>query len=217
MINDRVLSKIHNYYPDFKIDYKDKSILMKIIGKLSFFSPSFMIDYTTTIGETTYFPTLAFVDKKPITALVVLLHELVHVYDEKRLGKIIFGLSYLFPQILFIPALFLFVLSWKIAIPLLFIFLLPFPAYFRMIHEKRAYFASLYCMSVLNKKSGYNIDLKGQGSFFREQFVNSCYYFMWPFKNLEVEFENAISMIEQGKRPYEDKIFDVLDDILSVV
>jgi len=188
---------------------------MKILGFMLFFSPDFKTSYTTTIGDTIYYPSQSFVNLHPVSTLVILLHELVHVYDEKRLTKPLFSASYLLPQLLaflIIPLLFI---SWKIALPFL-IFLAPFPAYFRKLYEKRAYLASLYVMYQLNIKSSFNIDIENQSQFFANQFKTSAYYWMWPFKSINSEFEAAVQLIKSGKRPYEDKVFDILDQIIAV-
>ena len=55
MISQEILDKAHEFFPGLKLRYKDESTLMKIMGKLMFFNPSFMTQFTTTIGETIYF------------------------------------------------------------------------------------------------------------------------------------------------------------------
>ena len=143
------------------------------------------------------------------------MHELTHIYDNEKVGKIIFNFLYFFPQSLFLPILLLFfLLSWKIVLPILLLSLLPFPAYFRMRYEKRAFIASLYCMYVLNNKHNHRIDIRAQNDFFILQFKSSYYYFMWPF-DIVIDFNKAMEKISKGERPYQDKVFDILDDILT--
>jgi ABC-type multidrug transport system fused ATPase/permease subunit len=140
------------YFPHLQIKYKDQSFLMKLIGKLLFFNKTFMTDYTTTLGDTIYFPNEAFVKVRSISSTVILLHEIVHIKDSHKLTKLLFSLLYACPQILllfFIPMLFI---SWKFAL-LFLLFALPIPAFFRMYFEKRAYLSSLYAIHIwISKK-----------------------------------------------------------------
>jgi hypothetical protein len=86
-----------------------------------------------------------------------------------------------------------------------------------MHFEKRAYLTSLYVTHVLSNKYNFKALLDTQKASFMEQFSSSSYYFMWPFKNLEKEFDEAIEKIQAGQRPYEDPVFDMLDDLLTTV
>src|SRR5208337_4529336 len=156
---------------------------------------------TTTIGNTIYYTTAVYIDHHPVSSFVILAHELVHVYDEQKLTKPLFSVLYLLPQLLFLPSLLLFAINWHIAIPIVLLCLLPLPAYFRMIFEKRAYIASLYTMNKLNIKSHYHIDIKAQKEVFIRQFKNLDYYYVWPFHNLDKEFEVALQKIRAGERP----------------
>lgn len=204
------------YFPNLQIKYKTESTLMKWIGRLLFFNNSFMTSYTTTIGEKVYFTSEQFVKVRPISSAIILLHELVHIKDSKKIGHPLFGLLYLSPQILallFIPLLFV---SWKIALPFL-LLAAPIPSFFRMYFEKRAYFASLYVMNILGKRLNFDPMLDKQKVYFENQFKGSYYYFMWPFKGLNKEFDEAIKKIKVGQRPFEDSVFDILDDLVTKV
>ena len=213
-----LITAAQHYFPSVQVKYKNQSSFMKILGTLLFFTPDFMNTYTTTIGSNIYFPTDTFVRLRPVSSAVVFLHELVHVYDEKRLTKPFFGFLYLFPQILAVLCLPLFFLiSWKIIVPLIVIFMLPLPAVFRMYFEKRAYIASLYVLNGLGKKLNFNPTLDSQATFFEAQFKGSYYYFMWTFGNIKSDFDQALVKIKAGQRPYEDAIFDVLDDLITKV
>lgn len=204
------------YFPQLQIKYKTDSTLMSLLGKLMFFNPSFMTSYTTTVGTDVYYPNQPFVKTRPISAAIILLHEIVHMYDSKRLSKFWFGFSYLLPQILvllFIPLIFI---SWKIALPFL-IFAAPLPAFFRMYYEKRAYLSSLYIMNILGKRLNFDPMLDKQKVYFEEQFTGSIYYFMWPFAGLKKDFDEAVEKIKAGQRPYEDPVFDILDELATQV
>jgi len=103
------------YFPNLQIKYKNNSFIMKVFGKILFFNPSFMSDYTTTIDSTIYFPSETFVKTKPIANTVTVLHELVHIHDSQVYNKYIYTLLYLFPQILALFIIPLFFFAWKIA------------------------------------------------------------------------------------------------------
>jgi hypothetical protein len=204
------------YFPDLQIKYKTDSTLMKILGKILFFNKSFTTSYTTTVGSTIYYPTQSFVKTRPVAAAIILLHEIVHIYDSSKISKILFGLLYLCPQILallFFPML---LVSWKVALPFL-ILAAPLPAIFRMYYEKRAYLASLYVLHRLGKKLNFDPMLEDQKSNFIEQFKGSYYYFMWPFGNLDKEFDQALVKVKADQRPFEDPAFDILDNLADQV
>ena len=202
------------YFPDLQIKYKNESLFMKLLSKLLFFNKGFATSYTTTIGSTIYFPTEAFVKSRPISSIVVLLHELVHIKDSYKYTKPLFSFLYLTPQILFLVCLPLLLISWKIAIPLMLFFALPIPSFFRMHFEKRAYIASLYVLQKLSIRMNFNAELDKQKDYFLQQFKNSYYYYMWVFKNINKDFDYALIKIKSGERPYNDSVFDILDDLI---
>lgn len=203
-------------FPNLKIRYKDKSLIMKLIGKIMFFNKAFMTSYTTTFGSTIYFPSESFIKIRPISSSVVLLHELVHVYDSSKINKLLFLLSYGFPQILTLLAIPLLLVSWKISLFFL-LFALPLPAYFRMNYEKRAYLTSLYSLNKLGQKMKFDPGLDLQKEDFIDHFYTSSYYWMWPFKSIKLDLENAIVKIKNNERPFNDRIFDILDELINVM
>lgn len=111
--------------PDLKIAFKDQSLYHKAIGLLlAPFNRNYLSTYTTTMGSTIYFPTQAFYEKNPEESSVVLAHEFVHVCDSKK--DWYFKLAYMFPQVLVIlPVLLYVVLAW----PHAWILTLPFLGY----------------------------------------------------------------------------------------
>lgn len=210
---DDVVSKAKVVYPDISIKYKNESLFMKILGILLFFNPSFKNIYITTIGKTIYFPSSDFIANSPTSSAITLLHELVHIADNKN---IFYSILYLFPQLLsllFIPLLF--IVGWKFALIAL-IFLLPLPAYFRMKDEKSAYTMSLYACNSLNK-IGYNINLQEQVDFYISQFKGFGYYVMWPFGSIDAYFNTAAKQIASGQRPSicASNLYDITDKILQ--
>lgn len=206
------------YFPDLQIKYKDQSWFMRLLGTLLFFNKSFMTSYTTTIGSTVYYPTESFVKVRPVSAAVILLHELVHIKDAHKISKPLFGFLYLTPQVLTLLCIPLFFLSWKIALPLMLLCASPIPSYFRMYFEKRAYLTSLYAINALGARLNFSPMLKSQEQFFIDQFTGSGYYFMWPFgKGLQADFDAGVAKIQAGQRPFEDPVFDILDNLITTV
>lgn len=212
MFEYNILKNAQTLFPDVQVKFKNESTLMKLIGHILFFNKDFMNTYTTTIGNTVYFPSQEFIQKSPVTSSVIFLHENCHIYDSKRLHTIIFSLGYLFPQILilfsllsFINPLFLFFLF----------FLLPIPSYFRMKLEKKAYIMGLYAMHKISKRENYKIDLYKQADFAYQQFTGPYYCYMWPFKSIKDDLYFAVQEIEKGNKPvYEKEVFDLIDKLL---
>jgi hypothetical protein len=111
----------------------------------------------------------------------------------------------------------LLLISWKIALPFL-IFAAPLPAYFRMRFEKKAYLTSLYAIKRLSNTLEFLPLLKTQEAFFINQFTSSAYYWTWPFAGqLKKDFDAAVEKINAGQRPFDDDIFDVLDQLMLQV
>lgn len=216
MFKEEVTQKVLSYFSDFKIKFKNESWLMKAIGLLMFFNKEFMKSFTTTLGSTVYFPSKEFANVRPTSSLVILLHEMVHMYDSKRMNKFLFSALYASPQILSLLAIPLFLLGFKLLALLALLWLLPIPSPFRMWAEKRAYLASLYAMKKLGEKNNFSINLEVQSTFFLEQFKTANYYFMWPFKFFMTDFDEGLNKIQKGERPFEDKVFDMLDEIIAL-
>lgn len=208
-----IIPAAQKYYPELQVKFKDESTFMKILGTLLFFNKDFMTNYSTTIGNTIYFPSKSYLTSRNFVNTVTFLHELVHIEDSKRIGKVLFALLYLFPQILIFLTIPLFFFNWWVALILAVIVLAPLPAYFRMKFEKRAYFTSLYVANKLSVKYKFNPLLDENKDMFLQQFKNSSYYFMWIFPNLDKEFDQAVEKIKEGKRPFEDYVFNILDEL----
>ena len=215
-----LITAAQTYFPSLQVKYKDQSSLMKFLGKLLFFNPSFMTDYTTTIGTTIYAPNTQFFTLHPVSSSVVLLHEFVHMHDQKQVSQIAFQIAYLMPQILILPALLLFFWHWWVAVLAILLLAAPLPAFFRMNSEKRAYISSIYTMQKLGQRLNFDPMLTKQRDAFVGYFIDSSYYFMWwPFKNhLLNDFNQAIQAVQAGQRPYQDdQLFDMLDILVTKV
>jgi hypothetical protein len=213
-----LVSAAKKYFPNLQIKYKDESRIMRLISKLLIFNKGFMTEYTTTVGDTIYFPSKTFIKCHPVSSSVILLHELVHLHDQKCIGRIAFIFSYLFPQIL-VPVclLMLLLVSWKIILPLTIMCCLPIPAIFRTHWEKRAYLSSFYVMQVLGNRMKFNPHLRTQENIFLKYFHGASYYFMWPFHDIDKQFDIARDDAIMGRKPFEDPVFDMLDDLSTKV
>jgi len=212
---DNLFNNAKIYFPNLKIKYKDQSSFMKLLSYILFFNKRFMTGYTTTIGNTIYFPNEKYIKSRPNSAITILLHELVHIYDSKRFNKILYSFLYLFPISLLLLSLPLFFFSWEIALILTIISLTPLPSYFRMYFEKRAYMVSLYAIHQLSKIKNFTPNLDKSKDSFVSEFKSSSYYFMWVFPNINTQFNEAVVKIQSGKRPYEDPIFNIIDDLIE--
>jgi hypothetical protein len=107
--------------PELGISYKDQSVTHKVLGfLLKPVNPGYMTEFVTTLGTGVAFPSEKYYTSKPQRSFNVLAHEFVHACDHKR-NPLWFTLSYLFPQILcVIPlAVFVFLAGWKAVLLLL--------------------------------------------------------------------------------------------------
>ena len=211
MKTDNFLKEIKVHCPDFELRGKDKSLFIRFLGALLFFNPKFMTSFTTTIGSKVYFPKSTALEDKPVATCITLLHEIVHILDGKKYGKITFSLLYMFPQILALltlPALFFFG-YWGL---LFLLFLLPLPAYFRMKFERRAYLTELYVAQKLTDRLQVTIDLDVHAGLVKKNFNCSSYYWMWVFP---LDFNESCEKIKQGHHPFEDPIFNTIDDLIN--
>lgn len=97
------------------------------------------------------------------------------------------------------------------------LFVSPIPSYFRMHFEKRAYLASLYAIYSLANRLNFKPLLATQQEGYLKHFKDSSYYFMWPFGNLKKEFDEGVAKVKEGKRPFEDPVFDMIDQLTPTV
>mgnify|MGYP001593425222 CR=1 FL=1 len=216
MILDSELQTAKKYFPNTQLLFKNESALMKLLAVLLFFNKDFSTKFITAIGSKIYFPSQQrLAELHPIDAKSIFIHELIHIYDSSKLFKIFFSLSYLSPQIFTLLALPFLLISWKLSL-LCLIFLLPIPSYFRMYFELRAYKVSLYALHHLSNKFGYTTNLHQAKEYYTKQFTSSAYYFMFPFKSyIEKEFDDAIKRISLGAKPFDDKVFEMVDEIIN--
>lgn len=138
-------AEVERQVPGFRLAYKDESWSQKLLGKLmSPFNSGYLTSFTTTLGKTVYFPSREFYTRTPYHSFSILAHELVHLRDDQKHG-LWFGVSYLMPQILFVPFLLaaLLGLIWSAWSLLLLVpalaCLAPWPAPWRAHWEGRGY------------------------------------------------------------------------------
>jgi len=168
------------WFPKTQVVPKSKSKLMSLIGFiLKPFNSTFMTDFATTIGNTVYLPDAWLTDYEAQSTISVLSHEFVHIVDYNK-RPIRFVLGYLFPLTLmpvFLPVLIglSFISHWFLLG--LLIFLLPWPAYWRMLIEFHGYTMSL---ATYYWNRAYIDD--SAISWVCGNFTGGNYYFMWPFK-----------------------------------
>ena len=170
-----------------------------------------MTNYITTIGYTVYYPDKTWIQKNPKEATVSFIHECVHMNDEKTTNSFLWKLGYLFPQwlSLLVPFL-LFLVSWKIVLPLFLFFLLPLPAPFRMLFEKKAYFMGMYAAHKI-----YGVDPSLLGDEWSGVFKNSSYYWMWVF-GLDKEFKDVSEAIKADQKlPVDDNTLKVVNQLIA--
>jgi hypothetical protein len=94
--------------PFFQIRFKDESYLMRALGLLMRpFNPTFLTNFTTTVGAVVYFPSRARYEAEPNESIATLSHEFVHIHDSRETGPR-FQLGYAAPQVWAVPLLLIF-------------------------------------------------------------------------------------------------------------
>jgi hypothetical protein len=84
-----------------------------------------------------------------------------------------------------------------------------------MYYERRAYLTSIYVLNALSKRLSFNIDLQESKSGFLGQFKTSYYYYMWPFSNINKDFDDGTQKIINNLRPFDDQVFDSIDVLVK--
>lgn len=203
-------SQVH--FPALRIAYKDQVAWMRQLGRLF---PSFAHN-ASTIGQTIYYPSVKFTKAHPVSCSVILLHELVHFYDQQRVSWLGFMVSYLFPRILVPICLAMCLISWRAGLVLLLLCLFGLPAVFRAYWEKRAYFSSLYVIWRLGKGLHSNPHLETHQQQFTKHFHGLGYGLLGFFHDNH-QMDRIAENIKAGKRPFTDPIFDLLDELIDKV
>lgn len=172
---DDLVREVREEFPAFKVVKKYDSGFMRLIdfllrvvtiGRMT----TFMTDFITTIGWTMYVPT-SWVRHTDASKCIVLLHERVHLRQQKKYTRPLFAILYLF---VFLPM----GLAW-----------------FRAKFEKEAYEVTIrerakaYGISHVTSPAGREGII--------ENFVGPSYGWMWPFrKSLERWYDSIVASLE---------------------
>lgn len=177
-----------------------------------------MNDFTTTIGNTVYFPSEKDLIKNNYCELYILFHEKVHVNDGAN-KSIKFKFLYLFPQIL-IPFLLLFCFYiWWLGLALAVLCILPYPAYFRKNYELKAYKVTLFVENEMLKEIGWSEEsrikhLEDSTITYNKQFISGAYYYMWR-RGVEKELDETVKKILRGDILLDDEFYGEIKGLLE--
>jgi hypothetical protein len=131
--------RIAAHIPGFRVGFKDQSTGQKVIKALMFWAD--YNQFISTFYPVVYWPTEESYRKNSWASFKVLAHEYVHLVDGRE-AKGWFGFSYILPQILGLLALGAFAAFaslWFLFFLAAFLFVLPWPALWRMKWELRGY------------------------------------------------------------------------------
>jgi len=80
------------------------------------------------------------------------------------------------------------------------------------ISKKKSYLSSLYVIQKLSQTMHFtpHLDVESKNLIHRLQ-----HHWTRSALSLEIEFEGALLNIREGQRPFEDPIFDIIDDLLN--
>lgn len=201
MLLQNIFNQSKIYFPHLSIKYEDHDLLIKLINRSWFFS------YLLTYRAIICYPSLKYTKTRPIASSVVLLHNLVRLYHFQSLSRCNFIFLYIFPQLICLLSIILiFLVSWKFV--LLFC-LICVSNFYEYSLRKREYLSSLYVLNKLGHRMNFDPNLNLNKDLFYDQLKYSIFSF-----NLKEELECALSKINSNARPYEDEVFDILDDII---
>lgn len=167
---DQVVADIRKEFPDFKIVSKNDSRFMRFMDVLvrivTFGQMKRFMVMNTTVGHTVYTST-DWDDDPESHKIEVLLHERIHLRQQKRYGKLLFAFLYTF-------------------FPLPFFF-----AYFRTKFEQEAYAESMrYKASIEGIRALERDDYRQR---MVDRFTSATYGWMWYSKNdIEIWFSQVV-------------------------
>lgn len=173
---DDFINQLKKEFPKFKIILKSQSLLMKTINiflKIVSFGlmKTFMISFTTTIGDTIYVPSSWETEWDDTTKIIILRHERIHMLQKKHYTMILFAILYLF---------------------------IPFPigfAYFRKKFEQEAYEESMKATAEL--RSAIILELPEYRNHIIGQFVSANYLWTWfSRKSIEAWYDKQVEQLK---------------------
>lgn len=190
------VKSLQNYYT-FDIKYKDESFFMKVLSIIFFFNKKFKTNYTTTIGNTIYYPSRESVANDEDMAAQILAHELIHIKQKEAYGAVLYSFLYLFPQVLSLLSVLAIFSPWFL---LFLLFLLPLPAPFRKDFEKSAMAMSLFVFylhlqSLDITDENVSSTLDKYVAIKKSRFTGFQYWLMWSFG---VSFVKDVTEIKSG-------------------
>lgn len=183
MKSDKIIERIREDFPKFRIVQKQDSRFWKLLGKIN---SRWLTDFSTTVGNSVYVST-RFQNLSELEKCAILVHEAIHLYDMKKDGKSYFYLKYCSPQILALASLLGF---WEPIFFFCLFLLVPQTAIARSEYEFRAYAAGffVYHFEGFFKRNSH---LKDKFvDWINSQFSGSSYYWMYP--NIKESFKNMI-------------------------
>ncbi len=217
-----VISVIKETFPEFSIERKKDSKICKAIAFLIyFFNKNFLGSGTFAFGKKVYVSQdiavaleSAETTRGPATRkayCATLIHEFVHMLDQKKDGQFAFSTAYLFPQNLAVLSLFALgaLLWWPAIFFLVFLgALAPWPAPYRLDYEIRGYavgyllFEKMFPRAMAERKWNYAIDALESRS----------YYFMT--RSRQAHPVNSMIYNQEGPFLYDqiEQVFDGLED-----
>lgn len=173
---NEVMQSAQMMWPELKVVNKDQASLMKTIdvllrvvtfGKMT----TFMSGYVTTMGTTVYVPS-DWEERNSTSKAVTMRHELVHLAQEKRLGTLLYRLSYVF---------------W--VLPCVF-------SIGRRNLEREAYEETLRAYTEYFGRSVVKSSLLRKHII--EQFTSASYCWMWPWKRSnDAWYDSVVDKIEK--------------------
>jgi hypothetical protein len=169
--------------------------IYKIINKFfEFVNPEVNKRYATVLFGNVWIPGNWFdksgrLIKNEMQVIELLIHEMAHEEDRKKMGNLFFSIAYLFPQILgFFSffAIFSFFIPKFIWFLIFLIFFFPIPSPSRTHLELKAYRINVAIAELFN---GKNYALAIAKVIYNKQFNGSAYYWMFPFNKEKITNE----------------------------
>lgn len=177
----RILELCEAEVPGFRVAFKDCSKFMKFLNVFAqVFNKTFMTGYITVMGGCVYFPNKKELIDCQADYANVLAHELVHMKEQQKTGKLVHFFRYGSPQIFAVLSLLsvlAFINPWFLLCLTFLLCLAPIPAVGRKNIEMNGYEMSL-AMTYWRTGQIGEADIEWAA----QQFTSSNYYFMYPFE-----------------------------------
>lgn len=93
LLREQLINEIKENHPKFSIKFKDQNKFQYHLSKIAKYLGTDYMKYTTTIFSTVWFSNQEVYEKNPAWDITVLLHEWIHLHDQKKY-PVIFHISY---------------------------------------------------------------------------------------------------------------------------